>query len=246
MASSVGKIARTLLSALLVTLAGSACQKSKPVDVPEETPLTEAAPLPPYENFAALAKENVAGKDYEIRIHDRTATSKILVMAFHGGFIEPGTVELADAVGGEDASTYSFVAKAEDSRRFHITSTQYDEPGLLALLPRTNRCLSLHGFKGNETDFCIGGGDAAGRRNYLEKLRREFPEWRACETCCPPNNGVSAKNVVNRCSFPLAGKKAQEIPGVQLEMSPPLRDKIVSDPIFRRKLASFLRARLKE
>jgi phage replication-related protein YjqB (UPF0714/DUF867 family) len=218
----------------LGTLAG--CSSSpKPQTVAGEDDL--------FRNYAELSQTYREGVDFEIVSRDfpRGSRERPFVFAIHGGAIEPGTTELANAVAGKDAAFYSFVGKTTESRpkaeMLHLTATHFDEPRLEAMLPRANRCLSLHGFGGVESDFCVGGADVKARRALVVELRKRFPDWRACEICCPPYLGVAKKNVANRC-----GKPAR--PGVQIEMSPTVRKEIVEDSAFRERLAEVLRRRL--
>jgi phage replication-related protein YjqB (UPF0714/DUF867 family) len=188
-----------------------------------------------YRDFATLAKHHRRGTDYEI-VARPGAGSGALVMAIHGGNIEPGTTELAEIVAGDDLALYSFVGRHRDVELLHITSTRFDEPSLLALLPEAENCLSLHGFWGEEADFCVGGGGADERKRYAAEIERAFPQYRTCDACCPPFVGTSDDNVVNRCRGP----------GVQIEMSPLLRDRIVADVPFRERLGKLLRERLRK
>ena len=59
-----------------------------------------------YSSYENLSKAEVVGKDYRIR--KRHGTSGILLMAPHGGGIEPGTTEIAEAIAGKCHSFYTF------------------------------------------------------------------------------------------------------------------------------------------
>lgn len=187
-----------------------------------------------YESFAPLAKENKEGVDYAI-LSRYTGQSDALVMAIHGGKIEVGTTELAKDVAKKDLGLYSFQGLKDDSHRLHITATHFDEPKLMDLLPQAERCLSLHGLGEDGVDFCVGGADVEGRKSYVAALTKAFPTAKSCELCCGPNAGVSPDNVANRC-----GETGDE-PGVQIEMSPSIRMKMLKDPSFRKKVAKVMR-----
>lgn len=194
-----------------------------------------------YQNFAELAAKNVAGKDYKIEVQDRN--SGTLVMAFHGGYIEPGTTELAKAVAGEDLSFYGFEGLVEretdeasyTSSLLHLTSAKFDEPLLLKLAQAKEFCLAIHGFGGIEADFCVGGANPDQRKLVAETLAKSLPAFKSCELCCNPFNGTSLKNPVNRCL-----KR-----GVQIELSPRLRKQIISDSNLRQEIAQALRSAIK-
>lgn len=193
-----------------------------------------------YQSFIELAANNLEGKDFKINVQDRE--SGILVMAFHGGFIEPGTSELAEAVADTDLSFYGFsglINKEMDESTYtssllHLTSAKFDEPRLMKLSAQKEFCLALHGFGGVEADFCIGGANSDQRRLISEALSKAFPGFKSCELCCNPFNGTSLKNPVNRCL-----KR-----GVQIEMSPRVRRQILSDVTLRKEIATILRKSL--
>ena len=55
-------------------------------------------------------------------------------MAPHGGGIEPGTTEIAEAVAGHEHTFYSFSGvKARGNSVLHITSSRFDEPEGIAI-----------------------------------------------------------------------------------------------------------------
>lgn len=187
-----------------------------------------------YQNFASMQKENTEGVDYSITL--KNTNSNILVMAFHGGFTESGTTELGAAITKNDFDFYAFSAlkpgkmhaPSFTSSTLHITSTRFDDPKLIEMLPEKDFCLGLHGFGGDEADFCIGGANEKARASLVSLLTKKFPDLKSCELCCSPFNGVSLKNPINRCKNK----------GVQVEMSPKVRKKILADQTFLDKLAA--------
>lgn len=183
-------------------------------------------------SFKELSKIKKEGKDFEIKT--RVGSVDSLVMAIHGGTIESGTTELADAIADDKFSFYSFTGLADDYHGLHLTSTDFDEPRLSALTQNAKNCLSLHGLKGDKADFCVGGANAQMRQAYVRALALTFPKWRSCELCCPPNSGTSMKNVVNRC----------KLPGVQIEMGQSLRHELQTNPSFLKALSKVLQSEL--
>lgn len=181
-----------------------------------------------YANFSELAAKNIEGTDYNISI--KKNGSGILVMTFHGGFIEPGTTELGSAIAGRTFDFYTFTALKRGemdepsltSSTLHLTSAHFDEPQLMKLVTEKDFCLGIHGFGGEEADFCVGGGNSEQRKVLVQKLSKAFPELKSCELCCNPFNGVSIKNPINKC----------RLQGVQVEMSPKVRKKILADGEF--------------
>ncbi|MGB7472684.1 poly-gamma-glutamate hydrolase family protein [Trichococcus sp.] len=111
-----------------------------------------------YEDYSELADERAEGVDYEII--SRKTDSDLAVIAIHGGSIEPGTSELADAIAGDDYDFYTFYGiMGSDNLSLRITSTNFDEPIARALVQESDRTLSIHGFAGSSELTYVGGRD---------------------------------------------------------------------------------------
>ena len=203
---------------------------------------THAGSQDHYKSFTELAQKNIEGVDYRITTKDNN--SKILIAAFHGGFIEPGTTELVSAIAGDQFNFYTFEAlkpgevdePSLTSSTLHLTSTNFDEPKLSQMVNEQDFCLGIHGFGGEEADFCVGGANKEQRKALVAKLSSAFPTLVSCELCCPPYNGTSKKNPINKC-------KQQ---GVQVEMSPNVRRKILADQEFTKAVSNVFRDLLKD
>lgn len=197
-----------------------------------------------FQNFAQIKETKVLGIDYSVTLRDQK--SKILVTAFHGGFTESGTTELGEAITQNPEDEIDFYAfnslkpgnmhePSFTSSTLHITSTRFDDPALLDMLPAKDFCLGLHGFGGQEADFCVGGGNEKERARLVGLLKDKFPSLKTCELCCPPYNGTSLKNPINRC----------QQKGVQVEMSPKVRKLILKDSDFLDQLSNHFKIYLK-
>jgi phage replication-related protein YjqB (UPF0714/DUF867 family) len=113
-----------------------------------------------YPNFSTLEQHEDAGTDY--RLVARRAEQAFAIVAPHGGGIEPGTSEIADAIAGERWSFYTFEGlKASGNGVLHITSTHFDEPACLLLLGVTGRAVTIHGEEsdGEGEGVFVGGLD---------------------------------------------------------------------------------------
>lgn len=188
-----------------------------------------ASPVPGeqdhYRNFTELSAHNIEGKDFLIVENENP--SDILIMAFHGGMIEPGTSELASVIAGNDFDFYGFIGFKNSELHepsftaadLHLTSARFDEPRLLKKTESASLCIGIHGFGGEEADFCVGGSNKTERKRLVQELTEKFPDLKSCELCCPPFNGTSLKNPVNKCREG----------GIQVEMSPRIRRLILSD-----------------
>ena len=102
-----------------------------------------------YLNFEALAQRERPGIDYGIVV--RRAEPAFAIVAPHGGGIEPGTSEIADAIARQRWSFYSFEGlKTKGNGILHITSTRFDEALCLLLLGVTNRVVTIHGEESDD------------------------------------------------------------------------------------------------
>ncbi len=163
--------------------------------------------------MTALLKGERAGVDYEIEITERD--SPVVVLALHGGAVEPGTDALARAVAGKEFSLYVFRSlDAAKGRLHHVTSHRFDEPRCLALAHRSRVALSIHGHDGAPPWVFPGGRNAALRKMVMDALiRNEMPVRFA-----PRLMGLHRRNVVN----------LPEGAGVQLEVTWGLRSELVA------------------
>lgn len=177
-----------------------------------------------YANFAELARKEVAGVDYRILL--RRATSSFAIVAPHGGGIEPGTSEIADAIAEEDLSSevnlsfYSFEGiKSEGNSDLHITSTHFDEPMCLTLICESDVVITIHGEHSEEDGqgVFIGGLDERLGRRIGRALRAAG--FNVGKHKDPDLQGIEPANLCNR------GKARA---GVQLELSRNVRRQMFS------------------
>lgn len=165
-----------------------------------------------YTNFRELNAAEREGIDFEICEVWREGASTV-ILAPHGGGIEPGTSEVAKQIAGDELSYAVFEGKkSKHNSRLHITSTNFDEPRCLTLVMRTDNVLAIHGEKSEEPIIFLGGRDAVVGARVREALteagyRVEVHKERNLQ-------GISLANVCNR------GRKHA---GVQLELSVGLR-----------------------
>jgi phage replication-related protein YjqB (UPF0714/DUF867 family) len=119
-----------------------------------------------YTSFRELLRDQREGRDYRVVAVARDA--RILVMAPHGGKIEPYTSELAEEIAGRDFSFFSFMGtKDRDNyEALHIASGSYDEPRALEMARAADFVLTIHGQHDGVREFVMPGGldlDARGR-----------------------------------------------------------------------------------
>jgi phage replication-related protein YjqB (UPF0714/DUF867 family) len=205
-----------------------------------------------YESMTALYSDpsNVEGTTYakrwkrhewsqmvEKQATDAPETQKI-VMAIHGGGIEPGTSEIALAVAGYHPDT--LVAAIDNlglhdfwlfegllpsgNGKLHVTASHYDEPIATELVQNARRCISLHGCLDTEANLDteakngkiqIGGRDLELRDIVLEELK--IAKIPAEITTNPMLGGISPDNIANKTII---------LGGVQLEMGASYRSSL--------------------
>jgi phage replication-related protein YjqB (UPF0714/DUF867 family) len=170
-----------------------------------------------YDDVKALKKAQTQGVDFRIRSFDRG--SKVLIMAPHGGGIEPGTSEIAEAVAGADLSFYAFEGiKQAGNRQLHITSTRFNEPTCLALVSRAERVIAIHGEDSADEVVYLGGL----YRDGVTCLLKALEETHFVATTDGPMHlqGTSPDNVCN---------KSKLRAGIQMELSNGLRRTFFGD-----------------
>lgn len=168
-----------------------------------------------YLKFEDLAADMQLGDDYDIRCKDRGTS--VVILAPHGGSIEPETAEIAEAIAGTDFSFYSFEAlKAGAHGDFHITSHRFDEPQALDLVGRALTAVAIHGRKDNGNDTVWLGGRATELRDAIGAALRDADFGAELNKTLP---GVHQSNICNRTR---SGR------GVQLELPRSLRRRLAT------------------
>ena len=184
-----------------------------------------------YRSFTALDANLRRGIDYSIRFQDRGTA--IVVVAPHGGGIEPGTSDIAVAIARDDYSFYAFegLRPGRSCGDLHITSTRFDEPKGLALIGAANMALAVHGrVDGDDPSTVWAGGRADAFRDAIASSLVA--------------SGFQATKISGR----LAGREAANIcnrgasgAGVQLEIPRTLRDKLKRDQTILQRFSDAVR-----
>ena len=169
-----------------------------------------------YTSFKELANHEVEGQDYRIRIELRDPL--VLIMAPHGGKIEPTTVEIAEAIAGTDYSFYCLEGLKTGSRVLHIESHLFDEPRALQTAQKAEVVVTVHGQLNQKEEFVmVGGLNESLRSKIATQLEAASFQTR------PPAEGLMGNDPMNICN---RGKSKQ---GVQLEVSRKVRDVLRRD-----------------
>ncbi|WP_152656805.1 poly-gamma-glutamate hydrolase family protein [Oceanobacillus sp. CFH 90083] len=161
-----------------------------------------------YKNFKELRQNERQDEDYSISLEK--GNPDIVLIAIHGGGIEPGTTELAEhlSLAGE-YSFYSFQGiKVTNNMDLHITSTNFDEPKALNMVSNSIYTLSFHGYGNEEKKHTyIGGLD----ETLSNSIKKELKNAGFSVSDAPKRiNGKTKENIVN---------KNKQKKGVQFEIS---------------------------
>lgn len=162
-----------------------------------------------YGSFRELEKVAVEARDYSIAY--RFGHSGVIVMAPHGGEIEPGTTELARAVAGKEHGFYSFAGlRRKGNAELHLTSSHFDEPRAVKMAESADTVLALHGCQGQEAVVYVGGKD----RKLKEKVTRVLEQ---AGFGVRPDPRLPGRHPLNICN------RSRRAMGVQLEITAGLR-----------------------
>ena len=163
-----------------------------------------------YRNFAELQQ----GEGIEnYTIHLRHGHSGVVIIAPHGGGIEPGTFEIASNIGGVEHSFYGFEGhKSGRNQDLHITSIHFDEPQCLDIVSGSTTVIAIHGCRGAHENVYIGGLDKAVKDRLSRHLRAAGFNVKTHRKISL--QGVDSSNICNR---------GRTWKGVQLELATGLR-----------------------
>lgn len=171
-----------------------------------------------YRNFDKLFASERRDVDFRVRCFDRKTA--IVLMAPHGGHIEPETSSIAETIAGDQYSFYAFEGLRARSRELHITSEHFDEPDALALLSGARTAITIHGRqdRGDPATIWLGGLDTELREAIARQLHAAGFEVTMQGASMP---GVAKSNICNRGTSNM---------GVQLELPFSLRDDLRKSP----------------
>lgn len=123
-----------------------------------------------YCSFAALASRELDGRDFKRIV--KKEHSNIVVIAPHGGGIEPGTSEVAEALAGSEFSMYCFEAiRLSGCRDLYVSSVCFDEPMCVQLVESSEVVVAIHGCMGQHKVSYIGGIDESLVTSTIGALR---------------------------------------------------------------------------
>ena len=177
-------------------------------------------------SYRDILAKYVAGRDFRIEFGD-TNIDRCLLIAPHGGGIEPGTAEIMRAVaelGGWAWYEFAGFLRQGNKEALHLRSIHFDEPTLVGLLPRAAFVVAFHGAnESKESVVYVGGKWEPGRRTVAESINAALGNHgiRASDATADDAtahlSGLEGSNLTNR------GRLAK---GVQLEFSRGARNRL--------------------
>jgi phage replication-related protein YjqB (UPF0714/DUF867 family) len=169
-----------------------------------------------YATYRDLQRHETRGTDYDLVL--REGTSGIAIMAPHGGGIEPGTLDIADALAGGEHTLYAFKGiKPAGNPVLHLTCTRFDEPLGVLVARRAEIVMTIHGCSETSETVFVGGRHGELKAAICTALTAAG--FRAVAGARPGLQAVKRANLCNR------GRTGR---GVQLEISAGLRRKLLA------------------
>lgn len=186
----------------------------------DRTLTRQAAAIPgsvaEYPSMTALREVEQEGVAYDLTW---TVTgSPLIVIAPHGGAIEPRTSEIASAIAGPEHTQCQFKGKlpaGQNYPRLHVTSENWDVEECLILIGQRTHALSIHGTAKPDNVVYIGGRDTATGAELATALRAAG--FSVVQPAPADIAGTSIHNFVN---------KDADGAGVQLEITYGLRTEL--------------------
>ncbi len=170
-----------------------------------------------YANFDELRRNESENGDYAVFY--REVDSDVAILAPHGGGIEPGTADIADALAGCDYTFYAFKGlKPAGNAVLHISSHRFDEPSGLKAAQNARVAVTIHGSRDTTEMVHVGGRDEVLKARLVDALRAAG--FTAVISKVPGLCGIHPENLCNR------GRSGK---GVQLEISRGLRERLFKD-----------------
>lgn len=174
-----------------------------------------------FEELSRYEKEDINGKgDFRIVVLDNEREKDIVIMAPHGGGIEPHTSKIAKNLAGEKYCLYLFEGTKKNCNfdTLHITSTRFNEPRCLKIVANSTIAIAIHGKRGNGEEVEVGGRNIDLVKSIVDSLSKNG--FKAKHIKSGNLSGTSINNICNKTS---TGE------GVQIEIMMGLRKKLNED-----------------
>jgi len=158
------------------------------------------------------------GIDFNVNVISRN--HPVLVLAIHGGGIEPFTSDIATAIAGDDFNFYEFKGiRPANNWELHIPSTEFKDERLDSLIDKCAIAVAIHGERSRQNKLEIGGLNLALQKLITRHITvNGFPVHE-------PRLGLGGANISNVVNRP-------KLHGVQMEISRGLRKSMKESIVF--------------
>jgi phage replication-related protein YjqB (UPF0714/DUF867 family) len=182
-----------------------------------------------FATYEDLSKHMVEETDY--RIVTKDTGSPYLIVAIHGGNIEPFTSDIASSIAGAEYGLYLFEGMRETgNEQLHIGSRYFDEPRSKDMLRNAEVVVSIHGQRNEDKEFVTIGGLAGELvKKIIDHLQAVDIPVREFEARMDPE---SPENICN---------KGMSGGGVEMEISGKLRNTLQEDAGMHRLFVNAIR-----
>lgn len=126
-----------------------------------------------YGSFTEMAENEIEGTDYSVAARD--AGSALLVMAPHGGGIEPGISEIVRAFAAGSSVYLLEGLKRRGNKSLHVTSAHFDCPLAVRMAAGHRYILAFHGYDEPFRRHTLIGGQIEGAPCCLRR------HWRSTD-----------------------------------------------------------------
>ena len=186
-----------------------------------------------YHTYDELSTYEKEGDDYRIEVlAGDERSSELVIIAPHGGGIEPGTSQIAEKIAGKDFNLYRFEGMKPNCNfdTLHISSTRFNEPRCLELVEQAHTAVAVHGKAEKGRNVLVGGLDG----ELAESITTELSNagFAVDRVKSGPVSGTDEENICNRTA---SGK------GVQLEIHRQLRNELAESVPLMRDFVSSIR-----
>ena len=166
-------------------------------------------------SFLQIAKTAKADIDYKIIY--KPGVRSYLIVAPHGGNIEPGSTELAQAIANNNYGFYVFNGLKRDSSSVFVPSTRFDEPELMRVTKNYSTVIAVHIVPSSDRIIYVGGD----YRQIVDKIIKSLAD-QGFQSAITPRDGSAwnRTNLVNR----------NTVGGVQIEVSSAVLDDMFRGP----------------
>jgi phage replication-related protein YjqB (UPF0714/DUF867 family) len=170
-------------------------------------------------SYSEILEKYLPGRDFRVEFGDNNI-DRCLLVAPHGGGIEPGTSEILKAVaelGGWAWYEFAGFLRQGNKDALHIKSTYFDEPTFLSLLPRTPFITSFHGAdEAGSAVVYVGGAWKRGREAMITSINGSSKKHGIHATDAVEHAAASTFRGIDKSNITNRGKLGE---GVQLEFS---------------------------